>query len=134
MSEKENTKRVQKMFEAFGKGEISFILNSVADDVDWQIVGPGEIPHAGPHRGRDQVGKFFEQIATGSEIVKFEPKEYVAEGDKVVAFGRYAGKAKATGRSYETDWAMVFTFRDGKVIRFREYSDTANLAAAYRKG
>ena len=29
---------------------------------------------------------------------------------------------------------MVFTFRGGKVVRFREYSDTAKLAAAYQKG
>jgi ketosteroid isomerase-like protein len=133
MNEKENRQLVQKLYEAFGKGEIPFILNHLADEVDWQVVGPKEIPHAGPHRGPDQVGKFFEEIASGSEIQQFEPKEYVAEGNKVVALGSYRGKAKATGKMYETEWAMVFTFQDGKVVRFREYCDSAALANAYKK-
>lgn len=132
MSERENTKQIQKMYAAFGKGEIATILDSVTDDVDWQVLGPKEIPHAGPHRGRDAVASFFQKVVEGSEILQFEPREYVAQGEKVVALGYYRGKAKATGRMYEAEWAMVFSFRDGKVFRFREYVDTANLVAAYQ--
>lgn len=133
MSEKENRAIVEQMYAAFGRQDIPAILGSLADDVDWQIVGPMEIPHAGPHRGRDQVGGFFKKIAENTNIEKFEPREFVAEGDKVVAIGYYSGKAKPTGRSYETEWTMVFTFRNGKVTRFREYSDSATLAAAYKR-
>ncbi|MBI3803214.1 MAG: nuclear transport factor 2 family protein [Nitrospirae bacterium] len=132
MSEKENIEVVQKMYAAFGKGDIPTIINSLTEEVDWQMIGPKEIPHAGPHRGRDQVAAFFEKVATGSDIQQFEPREYVAQGDKVVALGYYKGKAKATGKMYETEWAMVFTVRNGKVARFREYSDSANLVAAYK--
>ena len=31
---------------------------------------------------------------------------------------------------YEAEWAMVFTLREGKVVKFREYSNTAALVAA----
>ena len=39
---------------------------------------------------------------------------------------------KATGRVAENDWAMVFTVRDGKITKFRNYSDTAAVASAHR--
>ena len=133
MSDKANTQLIQNMYAAFAKGDIQTILNALTDDVDWQIVGPKEIPHAGPHRGRNQVAKFFEKVSTGSEIQQFEPGQYIAQGDTVVALGYYRGKANATGRPYESEWAMVFTLRNGKVSRFREYSDTAALVAAYKK-
>ena len=36
-----------------------------------------------------------------------------AQGDKVVALGHYAAKSPA-GRSFESDFVMVFTLRNGK--------------------
>jgi ketosteroid isomerase-like protein len=55
--------------------------------------------------------------------------EFVASGDKVVAVGNYAGISNATGQSLTADWVMVWTFRDGMVTRFQEYTDT--LATHY---
>ena len=40
---------------------------------------------------------------------------------------------KSPGRSYEHDWVMVFTLRDGKIIKHRHYYDTADVAVACRK-
>jgi uncharacterized protein len=39
---------------------------------------------------------------------------------------------KKTGRRIASDWCHVFTVRDGKVAAFREFTDTAQAAAAYR--
>ncbi len=131
MNEQQNTQTVQQMYAAFGRGDVQFILSVIADDVDWQTLGPTKIKHAGPHRGRDGVGKFFKTVAETVDIQQFEPREFIAQGDKVVALGYYKGRVKATGRGYETEWAMAFTFRNGKIAKFREYADTANLEAAY---
>jgi hypothetical protein len=40
-------------------------------------------------------------------------------------------KVKATNRTVELDWIMSFTVRNGKVAKFREYTDTKALADAY---
>ncbi|HUK55342.1 MAG TPA: nuclear transport factor 2 family protein [Nitrospiria bacterium] len=133
MDEKENTSVIQKIYEAFRRGDIPFILNAVTDDIDWQMFGLKELPHTGPHRGRDQVARFLEKVAAETDIQKFEPKEFIAQGDKVVALGYYSGKSKASGRLLQAEWAMVFTLRDGKVARFREYADTANLPVTSKK-
>ncbi|MBZ5627019.1 MAG: hypothetical protein LAQ69_51340 [Acidobacteriia bacterium] len=38
---------------------------------------------------------------------------------------------KATNRTYEADWIHASTVRGGKIARFREYTNTQAIAAAY---
>ncbi len=131
MSESKNVQTVQQIYAAFEKRDIQALLAAVADDVDWQLLGPAKIAHAGPHHGRDQVRRFFATVAETLNIEQFDTREFIAQGDNVVALGYYAGRVKSTGRQYASEWAHVFTLRHGKIIKFREYADTANLAAAY---
>jgi len=42
-----------------------------------------------------------------------------------MTLGRYAATAKATGRKVDTPIAHYWRFRDGKVIRYVGFSDTA---------
>ena len=130
MDEKENIAMIQKIYAAFKRGDIPFILNAVTEDIDWQMLGLKELPHTGPHRGRDQVARFLEEVAVETDIQKFEPREYIAQGDKVVALGYYSGTARISGRPLRSEWAMIFTLRNGKVARFREYADTVTPPAA----
>jgi ketosteroid isomerase-like protein len=130
MSTQENVQKVQQMYAAFGKGDLQTLLNSVADNVDWQVLGPKIIPQSGPHRGRKEVENFFEKVAESYDFQKFEPREFIAQDDKVVCLGYYSAKMKKTGKFAEAELAMVFTFRDGKVVKFREHTDTAALVSA----
>jgi hypothetical protein len=43
----------------------------------------------------------------------------------VVALGTLTGRAKTTGKTMKNEWAHVFKFRQGKVVYFQEYIDTA---------
>ena len=61
---------------------------------------------------------------------RFEPREFIATGDKVVALGHYVGKT-SIGKSFDLDWAMVFTLRNGKVVRFQEFTDSAAVNASF---
>ena len=67
------------------------------------------------------------------EFTNFEPRSFISEGDKVVAAGYFAGKARATGKVFESDWAMIWTVREGKVTHYQAYADTNNIAKALRK-
>ena len=131
MSEQQNVKTVQDAYAAFGRGDIQGILNVLTDDVEWVSPGEGLVPQGGTHRGRDGVSRFFQTVGETIQFGKFEPQTFVAQGDHVVAIGRYDGTVKPTGRSFESDWVMVFTFKGNKVARFQEYADTAAIAQAY---
>jgi ketosteroid isomerase-like protein len=56
----------------------------------------------------------------------------VAQGDTVVVLGHEKGRFRPTGRDYELHWVQFFTFRDGKLARFRELADTAAFLDAVK--
>jgi len=132
MSTQDNLKAVQGIYAAFGQGDIPTILNALADDVEFHEPPGGEPPFTGAYYGRAGAGTFFQRLAEAVDVLAFEPQELIAQGDVVVALGRYRFRAKATGIAYDTDWAMVWRFHGGKVVRFQIHDDSATEAAALR--
>jgi ketosteroid isomerase-like protein len=132
MQETQNTKVVQDAYAAFGRGDIPGVIANLADDVVWNgVYGAGpHVPTSGERRGKAAVAEFFGQVAANVNFSKFEPKEFVATGDKVVALGHYTATTP-TNRTFDSDFAMVFTLRDGKVTHFQEFADSAAINAAY---
>ena len=125
-----NVQAVQEIFAAFGRGDVQFILDQLADDVEWVSFGPPEIPHAGARRGKSGALEFFQ--ATGAQDYEgFEPREFLDAGDNVVVLGTERIRAKSTGRVTDNEFAIIFTFADGIVTRFRCYEDTAALVSIH---
>jgi ketosteroid isomerase-like protein len=123
---------VQGLYAAFGRGDVAAILNALADDVTWCVQGPAWLPWFGARRGREQVGQFFQAIGTNLGIQEFTPREFLAQGDRVIVLGYERGCAVPTGRPYQGEWVHVFTVRNGQVTDFREYCDTAAIADAFQ--
>jgi ketosteroid isomerase-like protein len=132
MSEQENLKIVQGVFEAFSHGDVPGMLRLLAYDIEWIIAGPSEVPYFGERRGHNGVTDFLSKLGSTVEFAQFAPQEFVAKDDKVFVFGIERGRVKETGKNFENPWAMVFTLRDGHVARFRSYEDTAAVAEAFR--
>jgi ketosteroid isomerase-like protein len=130
MSVQENVQVVKDGYAAFSRRDIPGLLALLAEDVEWHIPGVG-LPLAGTYRGPNGVASFFQKLALDVEILEFEPREFVAEGDRVLVVGWERAKVKATNRAFELDWVMAFTVRNGKITKFREYTDTQAVAAAY---
>ena len=64
------------------------------------------VPFSGARTGKTAVAEFF-------------------------AIGHYRARTRATGRTFDSPFAMVFTFRNGKVAAFREFTDSAAINAAF---
>jgi ketosteroid isomerase-like protein len=133
MAEKENIAVVQQAYAAFQRGDIAAILALVGKDVEWEGVkgAPASVAFSGLRRGRPAVEEFFALVVREEEFTRFEPKEFFANGDRVVALGSYSARVKRTGKSFSGDWAMAFTVRDGLIVKFVEYADTYGIAAAF---
>jgi ketosteroid isomerase-like protein len=133
MNEAQNTQVVQEAYAAFGRGDITALLGYMTDDIQWQpVIGTAaHVPFSGERRGKNEVAEFFRQVAATEEFQQFEPREFVAQSDKVVAIGHYRAVTKLTSRSFDSDFVMVFTLRDGKVSRFQEFTDSAGINAAF---
>ena len=133
MSERNNTAIAQQAYDNFKKGDIQALLNLMSDDIIWELPEIEDVPIAGSRSGRDAVGEFFAMVARDQDLIVFEPREFVADGDKVVALGHYQWRVRDTDREFATDFVHVFTIRNGKIVAFREHFDTAAVAAAYQK-
>ena len=132
VSEQNNVQTVQQIYAAFGRGDIPAVLAALSDEIEWQVTGPREVSYAGARRGKPQVIEFFTVLAQTVDVERFEPQEFIAQDYTVAVIGVERLKIKATGRVAENRWVMVFTLREGRVVRFREYDDTAAVAAAFR--
>ncbi|HYO90398.1 MAG TPA: nuclear transport factor 2 family protein [Pyrinomonadaceae bacterium] len=133
MKEQENVQTVREVYAAFQQGDIQGVLDRLTDDVRWWVNGSADsVPFAGERTGRDEVAEFFNVLDGAFEFETFEPQEYIAQGERVVALGRDRRRAKSNNRVIENQWAMVFTVRAGKVADFRAYDDTEAESSAMR--
>ena len=132
MSETQNTKIVQDMYVAFGRGDVTALIGSLADNIVWLgVYGTGpHVPTSGERRGKAAVEEFFKQVAANLNFTSFEPKEFIATGNKVVTLGHYRATTPAN-KGFDSDFAMVFTLQNGKVIHFQEFCNSAAINAAY---
>ena len=131
MSDQDNIDVVQTVYQKFGEGDIPGIMDLIAEDVVVELYGPAVIPFAGTFNGRDGIAQFFQIVGENLDIEMFEPLEFIAQGDTVVALGHESVKARSTGKGWETKWAMIWTVRDGQVVCLREYHNTAEMVAAF---
>ena len=59
---------VQKAYEAFARRDIPALLNLVADEVDWKVVGPASLPHCSPRRNPAEVADFFIDLGSVEDL------------------------------------------------------------------
>src|SRR5580693_2508964 len=130
MGTQESISLVKAGFAAFGRGDMPGLLALMADDVVWVSPGTG-LPLAGTYRGRDGVADFFQKLSAETEILAFEPREFIAEGDRVLVLGWERVKVKPTERTIELEWVMSFTVHNGKIAKYQQYTDTKALADAF---
>jgi uncharacterized protein len=131
MSETSNVQLVRDGYADFVSGNIPGVLSRFADSFEFTVPGAPEVPYARTSRNREELTEFFQGLDANVQITVFEPREYFASGDRVVALGHYEGEVKRTGHRFATPWAMVWTIQDGKVTRFEEMSDPSALKKGF---
>jgi ketosteroid isomerase-like protein len=128
MSIEKNIQIVKDFLAAISRGDREALLALAAEDIEWIIPGK-DWPLAGTHHGHGGMTDLLE-IAARSMETATEPREYVAQGDRVLVAGFAKGKVKTTHKTFEDDWIFAITVRDGRLTKIREYVDTQALARA----
>jgi ketosteroid isomerase-like protein len=131
--EGENVSMVKRLYDAFKRREVHSIMDMFADDAVMHGPAPsGVLPWGGTHNGRSGVAQFFKALGESLEPQQFDLNDFIAQDNKVVVLGYQKGRAKPTGRPYETEFVNVWTIRNSKFIEFRVYNDTAALVESLR--
>lgn len=121
---------VPALYAAFGRGDLSALLELLTDDVDWRFVADRASGYAGSVRGKAAVAQWFARVAEADDIQAFEPREFLAGADHVTVLGWERTVARRSGRAFDSDWVHVFRLRDGRVCRFLGLLDSEASALA----
>lgn len=111
MSAQENAQVVQGVYAAFGRGNIPAFFDALADDVEWVIPYPADIPNGGTYRGKAGVREWLALTMENVEFGVLEPREFIAQGDRVVVLVHAEATIKRTGREVVQDAAHMWTLR-----------------------
>lgn len=118
-----NLDLVRSVYDAFARGDIPAVLGFLSPDVEWTEAEG--FPYGGTYTGPDAVlAGVFMRLGTEWEGFAAVPDEFIDGGDAVVALGKYSGTYKATGKSFQANFAHVWQVRAGKAVRFVQYVDT----------
>jgi ketosteroid isomerase-like protein len=121
---------VQRSYVAFARGDLDAVMADMDAEIEWhQAQG---LPHGGYYRGIAEVRRnIFDPLdEQWWEEFSATPDEFLDAGAEVVVLGRYRGVAKGTGKRLDVPFVHVWTVRDGKAVRFRQFLDTAGWVEA----
>jgi uncharacterized protein len=127
----ENVNTVRGMYEAFGRGDIPTVLGRLDPDIEWleaeNFIYADNNPYVGPNAVLEGV---FMRLGADWDGFAVTPKEVHDAGDTVISEGHYSGTYKKNGRNVRAQFAHFFTFREGKIVKFQQYTDTAQFKKA----
>lgn len=107
---------VENMFSAFSSGDVEKFVATVSDDTVWIYHGTHIIP-AGSFEKKEGVRTFFTNIMERTEIINFEPLQYIVEGNMVVVRGREHQRVKRSGRELKQNWVQIYTVENDLITR-----------------
>src|SRR5688500_7247391 len=102
---------VERMFSAFTNGDIERFLETVSPDTVWIYHGTQVIPN-GTYEGTEGARAFISNIINSTEILNFEPQQYICDGNTVVVLGREHQRVKRSGREPKQKWAQIYTVQN----------------------
>lgn len=127
----ENVNVIRGMYDAFARGDVPTIVAALDPQVEWweaeNFIYADKNPYVGPDAVLQGV---FMRIGQEWEGFAVSPKEVLDAVETVIGHGYYSGTYKKNGQRVRAQFAHFFTFRDGKVMKFQQYTDTAQFLQA----
>ncbi len=124
-----STDLVRSFYTKLKQGDAAGALALMAPDIEWVTMWRYKVEGRGPERVAEGI---FKPLMAEWSSFALEPTDFIADGDTVVSLGRFVGVHGATGKRTEAGYAHVWTVRNDRIARFRQYIDTLSIAEASR--
>lgn len=127
----ENSALVEKLYQAFNSGDVPFVLGTMDPGIEWNEAEGFIYADGNPYIGPDAVLQgVFARLGGEWEGFTVAADRIFEAGDTIISCGYYSGKFRRTGQSVRAQFAHFFTFANGKMVRFNQYTDTAQFQNA----
>lgn len=122
----QNVELIKKFYSAFKNQDKQTYLQLCDDNIEWTVME--NIPNGGTHVGKKAVFEnYFPSLFAQFQEFHAVTEEFLDGGGKVIVLGKYTGIAKKTKKSFESPFAHIYTIKDGKILKFRQYTDTVKI-------
>ena len=113
-------------------GNLDQVLGLFDEQIEMHSVLEPDVQHelARVQRSREDTRNYFRELLDNWDMVDFPTERIVADGDTVVWIGRCHWRNKHDGKELNTPKIDVWTFRNGKAVRFFEMFDSLGFARA----
>ena len=127
-----NVDIIKCLYQAFEEGDLETVSSLLSPSVEW--VESDGIPYGGVFQGYEAVlnGVFAKIDAEWFDFTA-HVDEFIEAGDIVITLGTDSGTYKATGRKMSAPTASIWTVKNSKVVKFRQYIDTLAVIKATRE-
>ena len=120
---------VRHVYERFAQGDVASVLAAFDPGIEWRLAeGHPYSPDGAAWTGPAAVARNFFARAGGEwDGFAIAPAALHDAGDIVIVECRYRGVYRATGRRLDAQVCHLWAVRAGKIARFQQYVDTAQL-------
>jgi ketosteroid isomerase-like protein len=128
MSE-ENMDMVRRAYEGTNRRDFSYLPSLI--DADCELRLPSQFPGTQTARGPVGFLRALMEVEEAFQDIRYEPQEFLDDGDLVLATVRTTGHARHTGLPIELSLYWLYTFRTEMIVRMEVFLDrTEALEAA----
>ena len=127
---RENVEIVRSMYR---RGDPSRFFDLLDDEVEIDTSAVGLLPddHSGLVRGKDAAVDYFRHYWGIWDDYVLEPVEIVDAGeDRVLVLHNERGRGRGSGTPFERHWAVLYTLRGGKLVRWSTFATLADALEA----
>jgi uncharacterized protein len=121
--------RVRTIFERRAAGDVPGLVRYAAEDIFYNVQGGWTIyPFSRPARGKTLFAQALAMVDVMYENLGSTIHEMVIDGERVALHRTSNMRNRGTGETRAIDVCDFLRFRDGLVIEFAEYPDSAAVA------
>lgn len=118
---------IYDLIDAFQRGDHARLAERYDDDIEWRLHAPLS-PLAGSRRGKNEVLAGLLDVYRDFKIANYTVPLVMVDGDRAATISDFHVIERSTGRDIVSHLAGFHRFRDGKLIEYRGFSDTAPMA------
>ncbi|WP_036190892.1 nuclear transport factor 2 family protein [Marinobacter lipolyticus] len=120
---------IRATYEGASEENVRNLLAALAPNATWTEAAG--FPYAGTYTGPEAIiANVFQRLATEWIDYRAEVHTYLADGDRVAAFGVYSGTYRKTGKAMTATFAHLYRLKDGKIVSMEQYVDSAMVRQA----
>ena len=120
----ENAENVRRAFEAWLRGDLEEALEGLAPELVYKPAQEEAV------QGLDAVRASWERWQASWQEQEVTLEETIDAGDHVIQAILFRGRGRGSGIEVEGRFFQVLTIKDGRAVRWEEFSDRAEALEA----